>query len=522
MKEINKYFDYIKKEYKKKKERKSDIDKLIVDAKNLIETLMNNINFVNEEKLRNIFRKINGIDTEEKILEFNNIKKISMFFKDTRFSNQPQVIAAKKWIEDTNKILLSYLNALEVMVSNERLNNLDEYKQQIELVERISRQEKVSVEELKEFYNWLMKENENQLEVNEIIIEVFSYLSKMLNERLKSSKEDEISEIVEDTNEKDSMVDNLTEEELAKLEEYRKKISVILKLAEINQLTIPKINNLVECLESNIELSKEFVDDVKRLIGLDLTLENVKLLDKFNDFLELNDGNKFEIFGTEIREILKKIDDMFQSVEELERDDENQGLLNILNNPQSLVVFLTNEEDTQMISYVEEDYEREIKKRDKRKAKTAVKKIITHFYTGNNEVRSDGDEKKFFGDTKMRVLHDLPERDMRCFYGVLPASEEVKKYLCETYNVSIDDMKNFRVYLYAGFGHIGNHETNYAADYYNRCDLPLNVIQVKRLIRLFSKNELANDDKMEIDNLINCGIEISKKLNNIERKKVYE
>ena len=59
MNKLDKYLDYLRKEFKKKKERKSDIDKLIVDAKSLRETLINNINLVNEEKLRNIFEKIN-------------------------------------------------------------------------------------------------------------------------------------------------------------------------------------------------------------------------------------------------------------------------------------------------------------------------------------------------------------------------------------------------------------------------------------------------------------------------------
>jgi len=512
--------EYLKKEYKKRKEQKNNVDKLISKAREIIEKIDSNISLINEDDLRSIFERINEIDTDEMMVKFRNIKVISIYFNNDKFNKQPQVVAAMKWLDEIRNLLVNYLNALERMVSDKRLDSLDIYQQQIELVEKINRQEMVSSEELEKFYNWLMDENENQLEINEVVMEVFNYLSRLLNEEINSVEEEVIvKKTVDQTEEESLKYKNFNAEEIIKLEEYHKKINQILKLAKAYNLTIPKISDLVKYLESEIELPREFIEHVKEKVGFDLTLENLQLLDKFNDILELNDDNKFEIFETELRDMLKKFDDMFQVVEEQE---ENQELLDILENPQSLVVFLTNEDTQGMVSYVEEDYEREIKNRDRKKARTAVKKIITHFYTGNIDVRYDGEEKKLFGDTRVKILHASPERDIRCFYAVLPVSESVKKYLCHTYNINKENMRDFRVYLYTGFGHIGNHETNYADEYYNRCNLPLNIAQVKRLISLFLKNELTNDDKIQIDNLINCSLEIVKKLNNIERKKRYE
>ena len=536
MNELNKYFDYLRKDYKKKIEQKKDIDKLISKTKKIIEQLNNDLNLVNETELKDILERIEAIDSVETIKRFNNIKIISGYFSDNIFNKQPQIIAAIDELNKLKKVIESYLNALELIIKNNELNNLEEYQKYIELVEKINRQEIISSEELKFFYQKILGEKREQEEVNEIIIGVFNYLSKMLieketkldkeEENKNEEKKEDVIEVIEDSK-KEIDKDSLTDEEFKKIEKVKEKISVILKLAHISQLEINKINSLLECIEGNLELPKDFIEGVKNIVGLDLTYENVKLLDELCDILEHNDEDKFVIFKSEIRSLLDKFDNIFHDTDknennEEDENDEKKELLNILNNPHSLVVFMTNESTLGMVSYAEEDYEREIKNRDRKKTKTSVKKIITQLYTGNVEVRFDGDNAKFFGNTKMRVLHDIPERDMRCFFGVLPVSETVKKYLCDTYNIRKDDLKNFRVYLYTGFGHIGNHESNYADEYYNRCNLSLNVNQVKRLISLFKKDELTNDDKIEIDNLINCGFDIAMKLNNVERKKRYE
>lgn len=523
MKELDKYLKYLeklKKENISKKELKNDVEKLITKGRTLLNNLENNLVSVNEDDLKIIFEKINDVDLSKVIIQLKNIKMFSRYFNDEKFMNQPQVVVAKKNLENIERIIVNCLKALEQMITNITLHDQDKLNQQVNFVKRIKKHEQLSGEELSQFYSELMNCSDIEIDINTIIMDVTCYLNELLTKQVERKIEDkkknnsmqvddgsitkEIGQDHEQIKNEEAQFNDLTMEELELIDEYKKIIEEIFKISK--NYHIKDFSGLKLTYQFGNGMSN-LTKEVLELVGIELNYELVELLDVFNEIVTLEEDIR-QLFDKEYLNKLREIIDQLGQFTEDELDVTDESILDIMNRPKSLVVFLGNRKQGQI--FVEKDFKK-VRGINKDVTRLAVKKIVTDFYNHHVTPCVSGDILGRYTD--FRVAHAKSGRYVRSFYIDMSVSVAVKQFLKEKYNTDV-------VYLYTGFINIGNHESGYENEQYNRCKSNYN--EIVYLNKLFSKSTLTEDDKREISGFIDEAIEITKKLNGFERKKRYE
>ena len=516
MKDVGKYLEYLedlKKENITQKERRKSFEQLIIKSKKILRNMESNLELVSENDLKIILEKIEEVELNKTLINFRNIKIVSKYFDNERFMSEPQVLLAKDSLNELKKVILKFINALEKLNDNIKLVDDKVIEQQICLINKILKKEQLLSSELKVFYDELMKCNDESIDINQIIMDVSIYLNDLISKQVKEKNNDVITVnssaygyVKEDNNDKIIKMNNLTNEELEKIGYYKDVINKILEIGK--KYHIENFSGLELFVSLNDDapiFSKEIYD----IFNVELNYDNIKVLEEFNDIVVLEQDIRYLVideFLIKLRDVLQKLDVIF--IHEEENEHEEEEIINILNNPQSLVVFLPNNKSGK--SFVEEDYAI-AQKVDRIDARLAVKQL-KNFYTKHVEPRRDRqDSKNEYNGIKL--LHADAGRRGRCFYLNMSVSEEVKLFLRQTYGTD-------EVYLYTGVVNIGNHEESYADGQYNR--MKNKYKDIMYIMNLFNNKLLTDVDKREICEFIEAAMDITKKLNGIERKKKYE
>lgn len=516
MNEIDKYLKYLnelKKENATQKERQKSFVQLIIKSKKILSNMETSLELVSENDLKIILEKIEEVDLNKTLIDFKNIKIVSKYFSNDRFMNQPQVLLAKNNLDKLKIVISKFISALEKLNDNIKLIDDKIIEQQMSLTNKILNKEQLSSSELKLFYDELLKCNDESIDINQIIMDVSIYLNDLISKQVDGNKNSVITvnlnvheQVNEDSRDEIIAMNDLTNDELEKIEYYK---DVIKKIFEIGKkYHIDNFYGLELTYRYNDNMPK-FAKELYEVSKVELNYEIVKILEDFNDIVTLENDVRYLLddeYLTKLRDILQKLDVIFMREKENEYEDEE--IINILNNPQSLVVFLSNSKSGK--SFVEEDYVTALEV-DRIDARLAVKQL-KNFYTKHVEPRRDRqDSKSEYNGIKL--LHADAGRRGRCYYLNMSVSEVVKLFLRQTYRTD-------EVYLYTGFVNIGNHEDSYADGQYNR--MRNKYKDIMYIMNLFNKKTLTDGDKREICELIDGAMNITKKLNGIERKKKYE